>query len=504
MNKKNKNFDTSIVKLQYKKLLVLIFVISFFQNVSNSQGIRIDSSGVSINADDSPPHQSAILDIKATNKGLLIPRLSTSSITSPAKGLLIFDSTETVFKFYNGAVWQSIFADNLGNHTATQNIKMNSFCLSYDGSNSGIFFDTNGNVGIGISSPQKKLDIDGGFKVNGNILLNNYWLSGDGDSEGLKITNTGIVAIGNSTTVSSPLSLLTVGGNGPSACTAHITSTLTGDGTVGLKVFKASPSGGSYSGYGLGGNITCGGGFAYGVKGLSTRSTATTTGVAYGIYGEAGNATSGWNYGVYGKLSGTNNGAAIYAATNAYGDESTGGVWAGYFRGNVYINGRLGIKQKTVDYGIDMMTDSIRTLKLVEVSDQRFKSNISNIGNERINKLYDLQGVTYDYDFSYLSSLNEIIPGDTANTVNNLFEIPVSSIQGIGFVAQQVQIVYPEIVSADSHGILSIDYISLIPIIIESIKMQKETLDEQMVTIQVLEDQINMIRNNQNSNSGNE
>ena len=42
------------------------------------------------------PHQSAALDIESTNKGMLIPRLTTSqklSITSPAPGLLIYDTT---------------------------------------------------------------------------------------------------------------------------------------------------------------------------------------------------------------------------------------------------------------------------------------------------------------------------------------------------------------------------------------------------------------------------
>lgn len=123
--------------------------------------------------------------------------------------------------------------DNLGNHTATQNLKMNNKWLSGDGGNEGVYVKSDGKVGIGKSSPAQKLDVSGtvqmtGFKMttgavnnrvltsdasgNGtwksvsapgdnlgnhtatqNIKLNNKWLSNDGGSEGLKVTNTGHV-----------------------------------------------------------------------------------------------------------------------------------------------------------------------------------------------------------------------------------------------------------------------------------------------------------------------
>ncbi len=43
--------------------------------------------------------------------------------------------------------------DNLGNHTATQNIKLNSHWLSGDGGNEGVFVNNEGNVGIGTTAP---------------------------------------------------------------------------------------------------------------------------------------------------------------------------------------------------------------------------------------------------------------------------------------------------------------------------------------------------------------
>ncbi len=67
-----------------------------------------NSIQVAINSDGSEPDPSAILDIKATNRGLLIPRISISNrdlIPSPAKGLLIYNTSTNQFNYYNGSFW---------------------------------------------------------------------------------------------------------------------------------------------------------------------------------------------------------------------------------------------------------------------------------------------------------------------------------------------------------------------------------------------------------------
>lgn len=68
---------------------------------------------VAINTDGSLADQSAMLDVKSTTGGLLIPRMSTSqrtSISSPANGLMVFDNnTETIWFFSSTAgIWQEI------------------------------------------------------------------------------------------------------------------------------------------------------------------------------------------------------------------------------------------------------------------------------------------------------------------------------------------------------------------------------------------------------------
>ena len=52
-------------------------------------------------------------------------------------------------------------ADNLGNHTATQNLKLGANWISGDGDSEGISVRTNGNVGIGTNTPDQKLSVAG-------------------------------------------------------------------------------------------------------------------------------------------------------------------------------------------------------------------------------------------------------------------------------------------------------------------------------------------------------
>jgi hypothetical protein len=58
--------------------------------------------------------------------------------------------------------------DNLGNHTATQNIKLNGNWLSGDGGNEGVFVNNNGDIGIGTTSLTEKLQVAGNLKLDYN------------------------------------------------------------------------------------------------------------------------------------------------------------------------------------------------------------------------------------------------------------------------------------------------------------------------------------------------
>ncbi|MEM6317291.1 MAG: tail fiber domain-containing protein [Bacteroidota bacterium] len=129
---------------------------------------------VGINATNAEPDASAMLDISSTDKGILIPRMDSTNrkaISNPAIGLMVYDSTTHSFWFYN-TTWEEITTDvagdNLGNHTATENIQSNGHYLSNDGDNEGIYVDADGKVGIGtvptaffhVSQSEANLDVE--------------------------------------------------------------------------------------------------------------------------------------------------------------------------------------------------------------------------------------------------------------------------------------------------------------------------------------------------------
>ncbi|MBK9337643.1 MAG: hypothetical protein IPM98_14195 [Lewinellaceae bacterium] len=69
------------------------------------------AQAVSINTDGSPPDPSAILDMTSTDKGVLVPRMTTGQrtmIAAPATGLLVFDTNTGSFWFYTGSAWTNL------------------------------------------------------------------------------------------------------------------------------------------------------------------------------------------------------------------------------------------------------------------------------------------------------------------------------------------------------------------------------------------------------------
>ncbi|MBV5267455.1 MAG: hypothetical protein JZU67_02875, partial [Burkholderiaceae bacterium] len=85
------------------------FVFLFFVSVLCLQA----TAQVSINTDGAAPDNSAMLDLKGTTHGLLIPRISTAIrdvIPSPAAGLLIYNTTTNLINVYNGSTWYSLEA----------------------------------------------------------------------------------------------------------------------------------------------------------------------------------------------------------------------------------------------------------------------------------------------------------------------------------------------------------------------------------------------------------
>ena len=116
------------------------------------------AQSLAINTDGSAAHASAMLDVKSTNKGLLIPRVSTAqrtAIATPASGLQVYDTDLNLLYLYNGSGWVSLA-------TST-----NYWTLS--GGN--IYNNTGTNVGIGTTTPGDKLEVNGNLRFTGTSTI---------------------------------------------------------------------------------------------------------------------------------------------------------------------------------------------------------------------------------------------------------------------------------------------------------------------------------------------
>ena len=111
---------------------------------------------VAVNTDSTNPDPSAMLDVKSTTRGMLVPRMTSAqrtAIVTPAAGLLVFDSTTQSFWFYSAGSWVELTDQGSLQWTP------NGSAISY----------TAGNVGIGDASPAATLTVGNGdkFQVSG-------------------------------------------------------------------------------------------------------------------------------------------------------------------------------------------------------------------------------------------------------------------------------------------------------------------------------------------------
>ena len=145
---------------------------------------------MAINTTGSQPDNSAMLDIVSTQKGLLIPRMTTlqrTGINPAAEGLLVFDTDMGAFYYYHSNSWvillsssggwaltgNSLTGTELFGSTNNQPVKF------YSHSVERMRITANGNVGIGITAPQWYLDIagsmnlaqDSSYRIGGNSVV---------------------------------------------------------------------------------------------------------------------------------------------------------------------------------------------------------------------------------------------------------------------------------------------------------------------------------------------
>jgi len=309
----------------------------------------------------------------------------------------------------------------------------------------------------------------------------------------IAVVSNGNVGIG----ISDPISKLAVNSTGDTYSTAYFSNTSLTNGAYSLKAFTSTPTPGYSSGVeyvSLGATLNSGYGTSRGIIGSSFNNSAQSNGRAFGLYGKAGNASHGFNYGVFGILSGSNQGAAVYGTTSTY-EEYTGGYFAGYFNGAVYVSNCLSVGNKNASYPVDV-TGTIRTTTLLETSDERLKEDITDIGLNPISSMKQLRGVSYLLKQPKKTN-TAFISKESGDSINSSIAAASSYDQSLynrrhnGFIAQEVQALYPELVYEDKDGILSIDYLGFIPIIVETLKKQDDVIANLALEIENLKSELN-------------
>lgn len=161
----------------------------------------------------------------------------------------------------------------------------------------------------------------------------------------------------------------------------------------------------------------------------------SSTGEAWGVYGVA-NSTDSNEIGVFGSAAGP-----------------SGSSWAIYGAGDIYYTGSF-----------------------TAPSDERLKKNIKKLQPNVLDKLMSLEVKTYEYDLNKYPSMN------------------FAKGAQIGFLAQDLQVLFPEVVTEQTHTIfeeagnpssktnqieiLGVDYIKMIPVLTSAIQEQNVIIEK--------------------------
>ena len=141
---------------------------------------------------------------------------------------------------------------------------------------------------------------------------------------------------------------------------------------------------------------------------------------------------------------------------------------------------------------------------LLQTSDARYKTKVKNLGSA-LEKIARLRPVTYNFKPEDLSEYYELVPDsvkindeDELRWYFGLGEKRDVTRKHTGFIAQELQEVFPEMVHKDEQEMLSVNYIELIPVLVGAVQEQQKIIDEQNATIQMLINRLEALEKNAN------
>lgn len=118
------------------------------------------------------------------------------------------------------------------------------------------------------------------------------------------------------------------------------------------------------------------------------------------------------------------------------------------------------------------------------LSDRKIKENIRPMDGA-LEKLLQLEGKTYDLKRDFVMGNGEL-------SLEKSAVLEAERKDKIGFIAQEVEEIFPELVHHNAENDLkSVDYIGLIPVLVESVKTLNDRVEEQQEIIDSLREKLN-------------
>lgn len=138
-----------------------------------------------------------------------------------------------------------------------------------------------------------------------------------------------------------------------------------------------------------------------------------------------------------------------------------------------YTYGYVGINNTSPSYMLDV-NGIVRATSYLTSSDIRLKKDIEDLPAPSVNNLFSLKPIK----FKPVLRTDKEVTGIDPSIVNDTAAVSMPEIKQpettmYGFSAQEVQKIFPDLVSEDEQGYLSVDYIGLIPVLVEALKTQQ-------------------------------
>ncbi|MCA9526021.1 MAG: tail fiber domain-containing protein, partial [Myxococcales bacterium] len=355
--------------------------------------------------------------------------------------------------------------DDLGSHTATQNLALSGFWLSNDGEDEGLFVSAAGKVGVGLSSPLHALDVDGDARISSSL----YAGANSARSDAIDTGNTSVNRVYNPNANTRIWQSFTVVSTGLFVrLQVHLDSEPITGGVLEV-----------YEGEGTGGALLLQQDFVDEGNGRRTivldTPVAVVAGTQYTI--RLTNTAAAWRW----RFNTTNVYNGGRASTNAAEDmdfrvyvtadpvlievDDSGIIHLADEAISVDIAGQVGIGTSAPAYALQVGEAGDGTEARANgwnvFSDARFKTDVKLI-EDPLARLAAINGYTYFWK----SAKNHD--------------------REVGVIAQEVEAVLPEVVTVDADGFRAVDYGKLSPLLIEALKAQQRMIEAQQEALDAL------------------